>query len=80
MQAPDYSPFNRERTDKAKLTGDGTPVPCRICLNAFRRIRLTFRYCDKCEAAFCEGEHGNFAHGRGRCVQCGPKATEFVEP
>ena len=46
-------------------------MPCRICQEVFLRIRLTARYCNTCERAFCEGEHDNFV-GRGPavCVRC----------
>lgn len=49
----------------------GAWVPCRICEAAFRRLRQTARYCASCENGFCEGEHGNFAYGHGKCVVCG---------
>jgi len=68
----DLGPFDPANTDKHKIDG-GHAVPCRLCENAFRRLRVTFRYCMTCKRGFCEGEHGNFAPGSvGRCVQCGP--------
>lgn len=48
--------------------------PCRLCKEAFRRIRLTQFYCNECGNHFCIGEHGNFAHGVGKCVICGRPA------
>lgn len=74
----DLSQFSKDDDDRQKIQR-GLWVPCRICNNAFRRVRLTMRYCGDCGAAFCEGEHGNFSHGRGRCVQCGPHATEYKD-
>lgn len=70
-QGADYGPFDSNNTDRAKIT-NGQAVPCRICEVAFRRLRLTFRYCAHCERGFCEGEHGNFSQTRGVCVRCGP--------
>lgn len=71
---PDTSPFDDKKTDRNKIE-EGTAVPCRICEEAFRRLRLTYRYCAECGRGFCEGEHGNFAGTkRGRCVRCGPGA------
>lgn len=68
----DLGPFEKDRTDAQKI-GEGVAVPCRLCENAFRRLRLTLRYCAECQHGFCDGEHGNFTSGsRGRCVQCGP--------
>jgi hypothetical protein len=59
------------KNDEEKIK-DGYAVPCRICADAFSRIRLTWRYCATCHKGFCEGEHGNFARGgRGCCVICG---------
>gem|GEM_PF-2409448 len=78
MSNVDMGAFDKNDDDRAKISR-GLWVPCRLCQNAFRRVRLTARYCDDCGVAFCEGEHGNFSHKRGRCVQCGPKAAEFVE-
>jgi hypothetical protein len=46
---------------------------CRICYDAFRRQRLTARYCKHCENGFCEGEHGNFSYQHGTCVSCGTR-------
>ena len=67
--AVDLSDYDPTNTDRAKIE-DGIGVPCRICCAAFRRIRITWRYCAECNRAFCEGEHGNFARGgRGTCVQ-----------
>ena len=75
-----YGPYDPNDTDEAKILKD-IAVLCRLCENAFRRIRLTLRYCATCHAGFCEGEHGNMGggHGRGRCIQCGPKATTYSE-
>ena len=52
---------------------------CRICLDAFRRQRLTKRYCAKCENGFCEGEHGSFSHRVGVCVICGTTKS-YTDP
>jgi hypothetical protein len=58
------------QTDKEKI-GAGAWIPCRVCWDVFMRLRLTARFCDNCERAFCEGEHGNFTGGsRGVCVRC----------
>ena len=77
MNEIDLSPFDPKNTDLQKIKA-GVWVPCRICENAFRRLRLTWRYCATCETGACDGEHMNFSdNGRGRCVQCGPKAVEF---
>ena len=71
-QNVDLSQFNPERSDRQKIE-EGLWIPCRLCEKAFRRIRLTRRYCASCDHASCEGEHYNFApDGHGRCVQCGP--------
>ena len=71
------SPFNQDYTEAKKIE-DGKWVPFRICENAFRRLRLTLRYCAFCGVGACEGEHMNFSgRGPGRCVQCGPKAADF---
>ncbi len=71
----DLRPFDPSDDDANKIS-QGVLVPCRLCLQAFRRVTLTLRYCATCRHAFCEGWHGNFLHtgGRpmGRCVQCGP--------
>ena len=72
----DYGPYDETNTDRMKIENH-TPVPCRLCENAFRRLTLTMRYCSECNRGFCEGEHGNFsAGGRGRCVQCGPHVRD----
>jgi hypothetical protein len=72
----DTGPYNRRNTDKQKIKNK-IAVPCRLCENAFLRLRLTFRYCDICKHGFCEGEHGNFALQRiARCVQCGPHVKD----
>jgi len=78
MENVDISGFDPENDDRQKIE-NGLWVPCRICQNAFRRIRLTRRYCAECKVAFCEGEHGNFSNKRGRCVQCGPRAAEYQD-
>jgi hypothetical protein len=75
-QNADLSEWNEEehkkRPDRVRIE-EGSAVPCRICEVAFRRLRLTLRYCSQCGIGFCEGEHGNFAvGGRGVCVRCGP--------
>jgi len=72
-QNADLGPFEEQNNDRQKIENDHA-VPCRLCENAFRRLRLTLRYCIQCNRGFCDGEHGNFAGGRGRCVQCGPHA------
>jgi hypothetical protein len=55
--------------------------PCRLCKDAFGRIRYTKYYCSECGNSFCIGEHGNFAFGHGKCVVCGvrPDYTEDTE-
>ena len=70
----DYGSFDTDNNDEKKIKNE-VAVPCRICENAFRRLRLTLRYCMDCKRGFCEGEHGNFSpKNRARCVQCGPHA------
>jgi hypothetical protein len=74
--------WDDDDTDKTKIRRhEHEYVPCRICREVFQRIRLTLRYCDKCERAFCEGEHGNFAGGgTALCVRCFHKAeSELAE-
>ncbi len=72
----DTGPFNPDNDDRAKIES-GAAVPCRLCEAAFRRLRLTMRYCAKCRKGFCEGEHGNFAPrgGGATCVRCGPQPS-----
>ncbi len=55
------------KTDKERIENNEW-VNCWICETAFRRKRETLRYCNVCERGFCEGEHGNFAYGKGTCV------------
>jgi hypothetical protein len=71
--------FDKNDNDQANIDR-GIWVPCRICQNAFRRLRMTARYCDTCKRGFCEGEHGNFAakSGKGRCTSCGDKALGYI--
>jgi hypothetical protein len=57
----------KNRTDKDRIA-KGQWVNCWICETAFRRKRETKRYCSVCQKGFCEGEHGNFAYGKGTCV------------
>lgn len=72
----DLGPFDANHTDTEKILS-GIAVPCRICENVFRRLRLTLRNCALCDKGFCEGEHGTFAtRGRATCVQCGLHGTE----
>ena len=64
----------RKRAGKALIEAD-TWASCWICESIFRRKRETFRYCIDCSDGFCEGEHGTFAHRRGRvnvgrCILC----------
>jgi hypothetical protein len=69
----DPSDYQETDTDEAKILRD-IAVPCRICESAFRRLRMTLRYCATCHHGFCEGEHGSFAGaGRARCLFCGPR-------
>jgi hypothetical protein len=70
----DLTEYNSEdtRSDQERIETDHHAVPCRICESAFRRLRLTLQYCNKCGWGFCQGEHGNFAFGGGTCVRCGP--------
>ncbi len=68
-----YGKYDPNDTDEAKILRD-IAVPCRLCEAAFRRLRMTLRFCATCHHGFCEGEHLNFAGGgRGRCVLDGPK-------
>lgn len=57
-------------TGREIIEGGGWAT-CRLCFDAFRRETRTFRYCIKCGNGFCEGQHGNFAYGHGKCVICG---------
>lgn len=68
----DFSDWNPRRTDKAKIERD-IFIPCRICEELFRRIRLTKRYCQECRKGYCEGEHG-ILRNRGLCLVCLYKA------
>jgi hypothetical protein len=74
--AADLSPFSESRDDHKKIDG-GKAVPCRICEDASRRLRLTYRYCSKRNKGACEGEHLTFVtNGRNvtaRCVIFGSK-------
>ena len=70
MANVDFGWLDQDKNDREKIE-QGIWVPCRLCQEAFRRIRLTLRYCAGCGQAFCEGEHGNFAQQRGMCVRCG---------
>jgi hypothetical protein len=63
----DLSDFDGD--DKRKID-NGAWVPCRICETIFHRLTFTDRYCSDCKRGFCEGNHGTFAPGRGKCVQC----------
>lgn len=55
----------------------GEWVDCWLCRDVFRRQRPSLRYCSMCDRAFCEGEHGNFARGHGRCVICGARQRDL---
>jgi len=74
----DLSSFDQKNDDRTKIADAELWVPCRICVSAFRRVRLTARFCGTCNQAFCEGEHGTFAPGKGpaRCIVCGAKDEE----
>lgn len=63
--------YTDTRNDRQLIDEDGVWVPCRICEDVFRRLRLTARYCATCNQGFCEGEHGSFGPtpGRGRCLR-----------
>lgn len=57
----DLSPWDGD--DGAKLhRADDTPVPCRICEIALRRLVLTQQWCIKCKRAFCP-DHGRAVPG-----------------
>jgi hypothetical protein len=67
----DLGDYDRKNTDKDKIQKDATWLPCRICKVVYLRVRLTARYCNTCERAFCEGEHGSFGGGGpGVCIRC----------
>jgi len=69
----DYGNYEEINNDEVKII-NGIAVPCRICESAFRRLRMTLRYCATCHRGFGEGEHLSFAGaGRGRCLFCGPR-------
>ena len=76
----DLGDYDSKSTDKAKIQKKGVWVPCRICRQVFKRIRLTARYCESCKRGFCEGEHGSFAGGGPAvCVRCLKKAGDLAE-
>lgn len=60
---------------KSAIESGGT-ANCWICEDVFRRRRETWRYCHTCDRGFCEGEHGNFAYGVGKCVICGARKRD----
>jgi hypothetical protein len=64
----DLTDYDEKRTDKDKIEKH-IWVPCRMCIELFMRVRLTGRYCNNCERAFCEGEHGTFRKV-GVCARC----------
>lgn len=76
----DLSGWDENNNDEQKIMDSGTWVPCRICEGAFRRIRITARYCHICKRGFCDGEHGNFAaqNRKGRCTSCGDKVLKNI--
>jgi hypothetical protein len=70
----DLDDFDATNTDRDKILA-GAWVPCRICKEIFARVRLTARFCNNCNRAFCEGEHGSFTGGGpAMCVRCYSKA------
>jgi len=53
------------------LINSGKWANCYICEEIFKRKRETYRYCNICGEAFCEGEHGTFEGKKmGICVRC----------
>lgn len=73
----DWSQYNEKANDEKKITVQDKWVPCRICEDVYRRVRLTARYCNKCKKAFCEGEHGTFSSRvAGECLICHYKKFE----
>jgi len=77
----DFGPQTHDNSDVQKIA-DKLWVPCRICQEAFGRLRLTRRYCATCKRGVCEGEHFNFAANdrRGRCTTCGDVAIGYMPP
>jgi hypothetical protein len=69
MSEIDFRSFDALDDDEQKICNDRW-VPCRICQEAFFRLRLTMRYCNTCKRAFCEGEHGFAGRGPAVCIQC----------
>jgi hypothetical protein len=65
----------KSMTDKEKIE-KGEYVDCWLCKDVFARIQQTGRYCSKCGRGFCEGQHGSFSHGTGRCIICGAKKID----
>jgi hypothetical protein len=59
-----------ELTDQEKIL-EGEWANCWVCAKVFQRKRETKRYCSVCHQGWCEGEHGNFAYGVGKCIVCG---------
>lgn len=53
-----------------RIRNDGSWERCWICRDVFQRETKTRRYCASCDSAFCEGDHGSFAGGRGLCLGC----------
>ena len=70
----DAGPFDASRKDDAKIN-DGFAVPCRLCQDAFHRVRLTQTYCFHCKKGICD-EHGRWT-GRNNpmCVVCGSRGA-----
>lgn len=52
---------------------EASPTECWFCRKIFGRIRRTWRYCHRCEKAFCSGEHGRFVKGSWVCVDHWPR-------
>lgn len=58
-------------TGKDTIAAKDKAAHCVFCEQIFKRLRGTLRYCNQCGRAFCEGEHGTFAGGRGGvCIKC----------
>lgn len=66
---PDFDP---DHTDKQYIE-EGHMVPCRICLDVFRELNWTHRYCAKCEHGACQSRHLSFHRGAAFCILHGGK-------
>lgn len=74
-----FEAFDPTRTDDVEIGDFVAHVPCRICQEMFREIRLTQHYCGTCKRGFCH-DHGMW-YGAGnrqtpQCVVCWGKSNQ----